>query len=261
VRQEMAVLTREDEIALAKRIKRGDQAARDEFIMANIALVVHIAKCYAGRGMELDDLIQEGSLGLMKAVKRFNYRKGNKFGTFAAWWINHSIQRAICDKSRTIRLPVHYYDQMLRINKAIKSISEKFNREPTIEEIARESKIRKERVIDLLKAFLQPASIESNIKGHDDISFLDTIIDDSDLSEKVYEYFVSVRLNIILHKKLTYREEKIIKMRFGIGYDGKSHTLSEVGDMFGISRERAHQIEDRALKKLKEIPELRRLLG
>lgn len=244
---------REEEIVLAQRILKGDKAAKDKLIMSNTKLVVSIAKKYVNHGMAFLDLIQEGNLGLMKAVDKFDYTRGFKFSTYATWWIRQSITRALADQSRTIRIPVHMVDNINTINKTKRTLVQRLNRDPTLKEIAEEmdNKFSPEKIQEILNYALDPVSLEKPVGEEDDSHVSDFIEDKDNMSPSDYadEAEKNAALDSIL-KELTDREERVIRLRYGIP-NGTPYTLEEVGKEFGVTRERIRQIEAKALKKLK----------
>ncbi len=244
---------REEEIVLAQRILKGDKAAKDKLIMSNTKLVVSIAKKYVNHGMAFLDLIQEGNLGLMKAVDKFDYTRGFKFSTYATWWIRQSITRALADQSRTIRIPVHMVDNINTINKTKRTLVQRLNRDPTLKEIAEEmdNKFSPEKIQEILNYALDPVSLEKPVGEENDSHVSDFIEDKDNMSPSDYadEAEKNAALDSIL-KELTDREERVIRLRYGIP-NGTPYTLEEVGKEFGVTRERIRQIEAKALKKLK----------
>ena len=245
------LLSFEEEVALAKRIENGDEEAKNILSESNLRLVVSIAKRYMGRGMALPDLIQEGNIGLMRAVSKYDYRRGFKFSTYATWWIRQAITRAIADQARTIRIPVHMVDTIHRLRKTAKALQQEYNREATIEEIAERMDLSVEKIREILQYAQEPISLESPVGDEDEQQLSDFIRDDQTIlpAEAASLSFLKEQMSEVL-STLTKREAEVLKLRYGIE-SGHEMTLEEIGKEFDVTRERIRQIEAKALRKLR----------
>ena len=253
------LLDSDRELLLAERMNHGDKEAKDELVKANLRLVVSIAKRYVGKGMFFLDLIQEGNLGLMKAVDKFDYRKGYKFSTYATWWIRQAITRAIADQARTIRIPVHMVETIHKVSRIQRQLLQENGREPTVEEVAEQMNMSADKVREIMKISQDPVSLEMPIGEEEDSHLGDFIEDDTTPApaDAAAQRLLHEQLNEVLHT-LTPREEQVLKLRFGL-MDGRPRTLEEVGKEFHITRERIRQIEAKALRKLRHPSRSKRL--
>ena len=255
----ISLLSLEEETELSKRIAEGDEVAKNRLAESNLRLVVSIAKRYVGRGMLFLDLIQEGNIGLMKAVEKFDADKGYKFSTYATWWIRQAITRAIADQARTIRVPVHMVETINKLSRCQRQLTLELNREPTDEELAKKMNMSPEKVREVIKIAQDPVSLETPIGEEDDSHLGDFVPDESNMSPEdftIHEMLKEEIGDVLL--TLTEREEQVLRLRFGLD-DGSSKTLEEVGQMFGVTRERIRQIEAKALRKLRHPSRSRKL--